>query len=187
MARPWWNRLFRDSRKPSATAGTRPRSRWRPQLEVLEDRVVPAVRVWDGGGATNLWTDRFNWQGDLAPTAGDDLVFGPGADPTSLTSTNDFGANAAFNSITFHAGGYTLLGNALSLGVGGVTYDVPGATGQAFIDLGLVLPGLRNFTVVQGGLHDALSVRGLVTGTGGVAKFGEGFMGLGRVTPPGNN
>src|SRR5262245_24507983 len=41
MARPWWNRLFRDwSRPASQTRGGR-RSRCRPQCEQLEDRTVP--------------------------------------------------------------------------------------------------------------------------------------------------
>jgi PKD domain len=121
--------FFRTPRLASFSAAGRSKRRvtLRPQLERLDDRIVPAVRIWDGGGATNLWTDRFNWQGDLAPTAGDDLVFGPGADATSLTNSNDFGAGAAFNSITFTAGGYDLQGNTINLGPGGVTYDIPGA------------------------------------------------------------
>src|SRR5262245_9947392 len=159
----------------------------RPQVEPLEDRITPAIRSWDGGGPTNLWTDHLNWQGDLAPTAGDDLVFGPGADATSLTNSNDFGAGAAFNSIKFTAAGYDLQGNTITLGAGGVTYDVPGAPGQNIIDLGLSLPGQRDFTVVQGGLRDALLVRGQVTGAGGIHKVGAGFLGVGRTAAPLNN
>src|SRR5262249_53676228 len=147
------------------------RHAFRPRVEALEDRLLLAARLWDGGGATNLWTDRFNWQGDLAPTAGDDLVFGPGADPTSLTNNNDFGGSASFNSITFTAGGYTLQGNTITLGPGGVTYDVPGATGQDIIGLVMGLPGTRDFTVVQGGLPDALLLTGTLFGSGGINKL----------------
>ncbi len=154
------------------------RNRSRPTVEMLEDRVMPATRLWDGGGTTNLWTDRFNWQGDLAPTAGDDLVFGPDADPTSLTNTNDFGAGASFNSIAFNDAGYTLQGNGINLGVGGVTYDVPGASGQNVIALGLTLAGTRDFNIVQGGLDDALLLTGVISGTGGVIKVGAGSLGL---------
>ena len=39
-------------------------------LEELESRIVPATRVWDGGGATALWSNPQNWTGDVAPQAG---------------------------------------------------------------------------------------------------------------------
>src|SRR5207302_4935009 len=64
------------------------------------------VRTWDGGGADNNWSTAANWAGNIAPVAGDDLVFPANAsvDATSLTSTNNFPANTAFRSITFQAG-----------------------------------------------------------------------------------
>lgn len=34
-----------------------------------------ATRTWDGGGATNNWSDAANWSGDVAPTASDDAIF----------------------------------------------------------------------------------------------------------------
>ena len=37
------------------------------------------TRTWDGGGADNLWSNPTNWVNDLAPAAGDDLAFPPGA------------------------------------------------------------------------------------------------------------
>src|SRR5262249_57360237 len=52
---------------------------FRPSLETLEGRVLLATRVWDGGGADANWTTAANWAGDVAPGAGDDLVFVGGA------------------------------------------------------------------------------------------------------------
>ena len=41
--------------------------------------VFSAVKTWDGGGADANWQTAANWVGDIAPVAGDDLVF-PAAD-----------------------------------------------------------------------------------------------------------
>ncbi|EMI57701.1 LamG-like jellyroll fold domain-containing protein, partial [Rhodopirellula sallentina] len=47
------------------------------------------VFVWDGGGATNDWTDADNWNHDLVPEADDIVVF-------DATSTKDSTLDAAF-------------------------------------------------------------------------------------------
>jgi hypothetical protein len=60
--------------------------------------------TWDGGGADNLWTTKENWVGDVAPKAGDKLVFPAGA--TKLNSVNDYPAGTAFGSITVSGSGY---------------------------------------------------------------------------------
>jgi autotransporter-associated beta strand protein len=159
---------------PSRGPRRSPTTWHRPRLEQLEDRLTPAV-VWDGGGSTNLWTDRFNWAGDVAPTAGADLEFADGADPTSLTSTNDFGPGASFRSITFTGSGYRLQGNTINLGVGGVTHD---AAGQNIIDLDLMMLNTRNFNVVQDGPDDALLLRGLLSGNASINKLGRGSLGI---------
>src|SRR5688572_20593933 len=65
---------------------TRPecyRHRYRPLLEFLESRLVPATYTWVGNGATENWSDGNNWQhingfGQQvvgAPSAGDDVLF----------------------------------------------------------------------------------------------------------------
>lgn len=36
-----------------------------------------SVKVWDGGGATNLASEAANWVGDAVPAAGDSVWFGP--------------------------------------------------------------------------------------------------------------
>ena len=87
--------------------------RFRPRVEDLEHRVAPAVRIWDGvqdlGGATANanWTTASNWVGDIAPQAGDDLVFAAGA--AQLTNVNDFAAGTRFNTITISGSGYSHL------------------------------------------------------------------------------
>ena len=88
----------------------------------LEDRIAPAVATWDGGGATDHWTDPQNWTGDVAPLPGDDLAFPTGA--ARLTTVNDFPAGATFGQLRVTANAYRIAGNAVSL-AGGITADLP--------------------------------------------------------------
>ena len=61
-------------------------------VECLEARQVLATATWDGGDLDDsLWTSPNNWVGDVAPTAGDDLVFASSA--SRLTNANDFAAS----------------------------------------------------------------------------------------------
>lgn len=100
--------------------------RYRVAFEQLEDRLAPAINsfIWDGGGGagnTN-WASGINWIGDtappVAPAAGDQthLVFP--VDPLNLIPKNTFNnfTNAFFNTITIDENGYTLAGNAITLG-----------------------------------------------------------------------
>lgn len=80
----------------------------------LESRA--ATNTWDGGGANNFWSSATNWVGDVAPVAGNDLVFPPGA--ARLSNTNNFPAGTTFNSITFSGGTYTLYGSNILLNAG---------------------------------------------------------------------
>jgi hypothetical protein len=53
--------------KPGATKRRR-KSQYSLPMEDLEPRLLMTARVWDGGGGANHnWTNRFNWQGDVAP------------------------------------------------------------------------------------------------------------------------
>ena len=95
--------LFRAPRRQAA--GRRPA--FRPRLEALEHRVVPATRTWDGGGTSNAWSDKVNWAGDVLPATGDDLVFPAGAlRPTNFNNL----PSTSFNSLTFSGSGYTISG-----------------------------------------------------------------------------
>ena len=60
-----------------------------------------ATRTWDGGGATNNWSDSANWSGDVAPTIADDVVF----DGTSTKNSN-IDAPFTVNSVSV-GGGFT--------------------------------------------------------------------------------
>ena len=59
------------------------------------------VATWVGGSVNGTdWTDTGNWVGNVAPSAGDDLVF-----PSSpnLVAVDDFPFDTTFNSIKENA------------------------------------------------------------------------------------
>ena len=94
------------------------------RIEELETREVPATFTWSGFGSTPNWTNPANWQASVAPTgvgaAADDLVFPEG--PVVRTAVNDI-ISGTFNSISFSTvpnAGYTLTGNAITLGSVGI-------------------------------------------------------------------
>ena len=82
-------------------------------LLVIISTAHGALRTWDGEGANNFWMTGANWGVDLAPVAGDDLLFPPGA--ARLFNSNNFPAGTIFNSVTFAGGGYTLRGSLVTL------------------------------------------------------------------------
>ncbi|HZM64179.1 MAG TPA: hypothetical protein VFB59_03540, partial [Candidatus Saccharimonadales bacterium] len=108
-----------------------------------------ATKTWDGGGSDNNMTTGANWNGDSAPTAGDDLVFP--ANISDKTITNDFSAATSFNSITFSGtasqdSDYTISGNSMTL-VGGITHSMTGSFNTiATISMPLILNGTQTFT-----------------------------------------
>ncbi len=71
-----------------------------------------ATRTWDGGGANSNWSTAANWVGDVAPVAGDSLVF-----PATAAQFSTFNnlSNFVFSSLTIEGGSYTIGGNSLNL------------------------------------------------------------------------
>src|SRR5687767_5959271 len=100
--------------KRHRTHAARPR-RHPVRTECLEPRRLFAVLDWGGGGGDGLWSNPLNWQGNVAPTGGDELQFflsGGGA-----TLVNDLPAGTAIETMTFVGdAGYRLTGNAIALG-----------------------------------------------------------------------
>jgi autotransporter-associated beta strand protein len=75
-------------------------------LFIMTSQASAATITWDGGGDGLTFTDATNWSGDVAPIAGDDLVFDADTSPKNLDGTatpltNDFPVDTQFNSITF--------------------------------------------------------------------------------------
>ena len=129
---------------------------------------IDKTRTWDGGGGTDHnWTNPANWADDVAPVAGDRLVF---AADTPTDSFNDFPElpePTMFDSITFQNGDFTLSGNAVVLDPqGGVAIDnvlghnsvalqltlAPAATATAIVEAGVLQLGSdAQFPLLTGG------------------------------------
>ena len=142
-----------------------------------------ALRTWDGGGTNNFWATAANWAGDVAPSAGDDLLFPSGA--ARLSNSNNLPSGTAFNSLTFSAGGYTLRGETISLSSG-----VTNLSGVNSVYLPLLLSASQTFSSANylqflAGIELAgqtltldtpaeLILSGPVTGAGAILKTGSG-------------
>ena len=150
-------------------------------LEQLEERSLLAVMTWDGS-ANALWSNPANWVGDVAPLAGDDLVFPGGAG--NLTNTNDFAAGTRFNTILIQAGGYNISGSAVDL-YGGVTAN--NATGNNTLGLDLKLINAQSFvsanagtTLTLSGAVDTVNIIGTtqIFGTSALTLDGSGTLNM---------
>lgn len=67
--------------------------------------ITSTTFTWDGGGTDGLWSNPANWAGDVAPSAGNDLVFP--ADALQKDTTNDYYSQGIqFGLITVLGGDY---------------------------------------------------------------------------------
>lgn len=149
------------------------------EFEPLEERLAPALSVWDGGGADALWTNRFNWVNDVAPQQDDDLTFPVGA--AQLTNTNDFAAGTRFGTIRFDGTGYDLTGNSIAL-----TQLQSGSTGlsnRVDLPLQVAFPGGPLFFDNAAGT--SVTMAGTITNDAAAAilKFGAGTIVLAQNNP----
>ena len=160
------------------------------------DIVLTSVEadIWTGAdngvGGSNDWSDQFNWLGDVAPVAGDNLIFPAGALQTA--NVNDFAAGTAFGSIEIAGDGYSLTGNQLSLAANATSEGTGNSLGldlQLSADEGIVNANTSGATFTVSGAIDLnghnLSVSasnysgiseldGAISGTGGLTIGGSG-------------
>jgi autotransporter-associated beta strand protein len=146
----------------------------RLRLEVLEDRLAPAVRVciWDGNSLSNNWSNAFNWNLDIAPKPGDELVFPGGSFNDNKVADNNFPAGFSIRSITFQGSGFTVKGNRIALGTGGIT-DTSGSSNRIKNDI--TLTSSSPFAIGQG---STLFMDGKIGGSANftVTKTGAGNL-----------
>ena len=109
----------------------------------LTETAFGATKTWDAGGIGNDWNTPANWNLNLLPSSGDDLVF-----PTGVASTRKSMNNSgAFNllKLTFQDSGYTITGNSITLGSGGIA-----VTGNATVSLPITMGATQTFSVSTG-------------------------------------
>ena len=138
------------------------------------------TRIWDGGNgvAGNNWTTAANWVDDVAPIAGDRLVF---SGATQRSTNNDFGPGTMFDSIVFVNGGFTLSGSSVKLNpVSGGAVD--NVLGQNRINLPITSDSTGTAIVQAGTLQLGPNAQGLVLNLGGV-DIRAGALQLTYATP----
>lgn len=149
-------------------------------MERLEDRVVLSAVQWSGAdalqtGNTN-WSDTKNWSGNVAPVAGDTVTFPTGLTGAALTSVDDI-SGLSLQGLTIVDQNYNISAAAnvtlaltapldASLTSGSSTFNVP-------VDFG----GAAG-TITVDNQAAALAMGGVITGTGGVSKAGNGVLDL---------
>jgi fibronectin-binding autotransporter adhesin len=153
------------------------------------------VKMWDGGGGDNNWNTGANWVGDVAPIAGDDLVF---AGSTRLAPDNNYGANTSFRSITFasNAGNFVLGStgaNTIELSGGSAAIRSSTTSGTITLNLPITfstaaptITTTSGGTVLFGGTSTSILNNGgllLTVSNGGNVTLGNG--GLGKYTGSG--
>ena len=156
-------------------------------LLFLSVNAFSATKTWDGGGADANWTTAANWSTDVAPVAGDDLVFPAAA--AQQSNNNNFFLFTSFHSITVEGGTYTFGGNLIRL-----TNGLTVSSGTQTFNLAITLSGAQTFFADTGATativilsvgSSALTIDGagivgigLISGSGSIIKDGTGAGGI---------
>jgi hypothetical protein len=75
-------------------------SAWRPALEALESRYAPAVRIWTGLGADDLWSNAANWDTGVAQDGDDVRIAATAESGEVLFDSSVTGGGVTLNSLT---------------------------------------------------------------------------------------
>jgi hypothetical protein len=106
-----------------------------PIVERLEVRITPSTDVWLGADGSN-WTDPANWADDIAPVAGDDLVF-PATLDAGIVLLADGGALGDTSGVAIASGAGLDIGSGLTVGAPIASVQGTGTTGAgAIVSLG---------------------------------------------------
>lgn len=153
-----------------------------------------ATRSWDGGGADDLFSTAENWVGNVAPQAGDDLVFDNDLVDFGVEfPDNDLAADTSFNSLTFEGAGTDgaeVTGNGIELVAGLINSST---TASLSLNIGITLTANQTFAVseytsIYGnaldlGVYDltvsgagGMSISTNITGSGDITSLGAGYL-----------
>ena len=137
-----------------------------------------AVSVWTGGGADNKWTTGNNWSDLAAPVSTTNATFYTGI--TSGTNINiDLSQTilgVRFNSAADSA--LNITNSQLTINGGGIAVDA-GADGAHVLAMPIALGATQAWTNDSAA---TLSVKGVISGSGALTKYGSG-----KITLSGNN
>src|SRR5581483_1606128 len=160
-------------------------------LAMLSSSALAATKTWTGTTSGSMSTAS-NWQGNVAPASGDDLVFPNGVVNTAIN--NDFPADTAFNSITL-GNAYDLGGQEFLLGAGGLQLTVAqnvqisapiklsaaqtwtvASGGRVLVQIGGVKLNGQTWTVDTQGASAQVTMNSVLSGSGALIKNGVGQL-----------
>ena len=138
-------------------------------LRVSRTVSAATTRTWTGGHPPTALNSPTNWAGNVAPVAGDDLVFPTGVKRKSIR--NNYPNGTSFNSLNFSGSNYNLRKNSLTL-TGGI--NTSNTTGSNQISLPLQLNGAQAFTSTNVGstlnLNGQIGLNGNLLTVAGAGK-----------------
>ena len=116
----------------------------------IQITVISTTRTWDGGNFLNdNWDEAENWTGNIAPHAGDVLVFPAGIQNSDLGMDNNFPSNTTFRQIVHKGDGYTIRGAPFKLSHGMIMDNVEGVPNQLNLDTPITLAADQEFHFVE--------------------------------------
>src|SRR5216683_4444865 len=169
-----WLRTLVDSKSRASRPGRSTRTGKSPrrlQLEILEDRLIPAVHTWTGG-TNNLWSNGGNWTRG-APLAGESnlqLRFPSGTQ--HLANLNDI-QNLSVQEIVFSGTGYVLDGVPLVALGDGATITNTGTNNNVKFKVELqadLLDATHTFDIAT---NTTLTLAGVISGASGITILGN--------------
>jgi len=174
------------SKKRPAQRSRRP-APFRPWLEPLEIRCVPATFTWTGA-VSDAWSDPLNWAENRVPESGpeadidrnDVLIFPESA--TRTTSVNDISGNAVHAAEIQIVDDFSISGGALRLdsSVGQSRISLTGKSPLSNWSVSVELTAPTIIHVNQSGsVENQLRLDGILSGPGGIRKEGHGALILG--------
>lgn len=118
---------------------------------IISGLLLPARatnRNWTGGGADNHWTTAANWQGNVAPVAGDNLIFSGASNAGTQSNYNSYAAGTVFGQISINQASdqsFVLGGNRIVLTNGIATTGPFSLALAANLDLDITLGANQTF------------------------------------------
>lgn len=175
-------RFWTNNRKAAATRHKLPHPRltkcFRPHVEPLEDRLVPASLTWTGANS-ELWSDAGNWKEGKTPymtSEADVLYFDEGA---ARKVSNHDGPTTQIESIHFYDSGYTIKGGDLILDYFGIqSFYGFNRSGTNTLETRTIFIA-NEFTKVETYFYfNNLVVKSNIAGAGGIFVTGDGTLSL---------
>jgi autotransporter-associated beta strand protein len=177
IARNWLRERFLKTKNGGASI-TQRHALFRPAVELLEERCVPATHTWTGAAGDGLWSTAHNWEGDSQPTTAETSIVLNFTNTGASITTDDISGTLNIDQINFTGTGYSLEAAAgSSIGLTGIsTPSISDTIGGNTIgsSFGIALTGTDTIQLSNG----VDTIAGVISGTGQLVESGAGQLTL---------